>query len=271
MSVTQNTAVSAYGVLMRNSAASEVEHAVEQLRHQGYAVIDGAYSAQEVAEIGVRFDRAHAKYVEQYGEQYLRAVDEYNGIRLPLALDRRFIDLVLNDRVRAVLDRMISGKYVLNQQNGVINPSRQPYNQAAWHRDFPYQHFVSSYPLGVNALYCVDAFSKENGATHVLPASHLREAFPSDQFVLANQIQVEAPAGSFILIDGMTFHKGGFNVSSQRRRAVSHFYTIPYIRQQIDIPAMLGSNKQLAPEAAEMLGYRYRMPASVDEFLRGRE
>lgn len=35
-----------------------------------------------------------------------------------------------------------------------------------------YQHYVSSSPLAVKALFCVDDFTHENGSTFVLPASH---------------------------------------------------------------------------------------------------
>jgi len=86
---------------------------------------------------------------------------------------------------------------VLNQQNGVINPPHsERYNQGAWHRDLPYQHFVSSRPLAINALFCLDQFTIENGATKVLPASHRQEAFPSDDFVQSQATPVTAPAGS---------------------------------------------------------------------------
>lgn len=269
MSLTPGAAISSYGVLLQASSGNQMERVAEQLRHLGYAVLDPGFSSREIESLSSRFDQAHAAYIARHGEQRLRAIDEYNGIRLPLAIDRSFIELAMNEVVLAVLGRMITGKFILNQQNGVINPPGQEYNQAAWHRDLPYQHFVSSRPIAINALYCVDAFTRQNGATYVLPASHKEESFPSGDFTLANQVQVEAPAGSFILIDAMTFHKGGFNASSDRRRAVSHLYTIPYIKQQVDIPAVL-QGERFEPAVADLLGFRYRVADSVDDFLNAR-
>jgi len=52
------------------------------------------------------------------------------------------------------LSKLIVGKFILNQQNG-INPPGETCNQSAWHRDLPYQHYVSSTPLTINALLCM--------------------------------------------------------------------------------------------------------------------
>ncbi len=165
---------------------------------------------------------------------------------------------------------MIKGKFYLNQQNGVINPPCKRYNQDMFHRDLPYQHFVSSSPLAINALYCVDDFTELNGATIVIPASHKSEKFPSD-IVDNHSIVVEAPAGSFIVLDCMLFHKGGFNTTQKPRRAINHVYTIPYLKQQINIPNTLGSAYEINDYQREILGYKYQIPLNIDDYLKSRE
>jgi ectoine hydroxylase-related dioxygenase (phytanoyl-CoA dioxygenase family) len=262
-------AVSAYGVLIKHAVSDEVEKVVEQITNLGFAVVGSGYTDEAIALISTTFDRAHSEYVAHYGEDRLRRIDEYNGIRLPLTFDKSFLNLLMNEVVLSVVAKLIQGKFILNQQNGIVNPPGQKYNQGAWHRDLPYQHFVSSRPIAINALYCVDEFTKENGATYVLPASHKQEAFPSDSFILNNQVQVVAPAGSFVVIDCMAFHRGGVNATVNRRRAVNHVYTIPHIRQQIDIPAVVDSENLDAP-ARDLLGCRDRLPRSVDDFLNSR-
>ena len=138
---------------------------------------------------------------------------------------------------------------------------------SAWHRDLPYQHFVSSRPLAVNALFCLDPFTIDNGATQVLPASHRQEAFPSDRFVEAEAVTIVAPAGSFIILDCMMFHSGGVNITDRSRRAVNHVYSIPLLRQQIDLPAALGETFAAGGELRKLLGYDVRTPRSVAEYL----
>ena len=193
-----------YGILAQNSGACALDLAVEQVRALGYGVLDGGYSAAALQGIGQEFDDTRARYLASYGEARLRAVDEHNTVRAPLTHGgRAFLELALNTRLRAALTQLIPGKFVLNQQNGIVNPPRETYNQAAWHRDLPYQHFVASRPLAINALFCLDEFTRDNGASFVLPASHKCEAFPSDDYIRASAVQVEAPAGFYLLLDCM--------------------------------------------------------------------
>ncbi len=127
-----------------------------------------------------------------------------------------FLELATNSRILEICRSLIAGYAILNQQNGIINPPNgKPYNQGAWHRDLPYQHFVSSRPLAINALFCLDAFTLENGATMVLPASHRMEAFPSDHFVGAQALTVAAPRG-LVHRARLVFHSGGVNASPRR-------------------------------------------------------
>lgn len=255
-----------YGILERAISADAVQSAVEQIDHLGYAVLNPGFSKEQIDKFRGVFDATHSRYVAIHGEGRLRQLDEFHGIRLPLAIEAEFLKLAQTPIILDAIHRLIRGKFILNQQNGIINPSGEKYNQAAWHRDLPYQHFVSSRPIAINALYCVDDFTLENGATHVLPASHKREAFPSEAFVNSNAVQVQAPAGSFIVLDCMCFHRGGFNQSMDRRRAVNHLYTIPLIRQQID-PVEALRDAPLAPEDRDFLGMQYITPKTVAAYL----
>jgi len=182
-----------------------------------------------------------------------------------------FLELATNSKILEICKRLIPGYVVLNQQNGLINPPHaEQYNQAAWHRDLPYQHFVSSRPIAINALFCLDPFTNENGATKALPASHRQEAFPSDHFIEAEAMTIAAPAGSFIVLDCMTYHSGGVNTTDRPRRAVNHVYSIPLLRQQIDLPSLLGDQFAIDDALRKLLGYDVRTPCSVAEYFASR-
>lgn len=186
-------------------------------------------------------------------------------------MDRTFLDLALNPTVLSVCRRLMGDYIILHQQNAVINPpSAQHYGQAAFHRDLPYQHFVSSRPLAINALYCIDNFTSENGGTFVLPASHKSEPFPSDAAVKVLQTQISAEAGSFIMIDSMLYHCGGVNRTDNSRRAVSYLYSIPILRPQIDLPAVLGDGYTSDPDTRRLLGYDIQMPQDIAAFYAAR-
>jgi ectoine hydroxylase-related dioxygenase (phytanoyl-CoA dioxygenase family) len=248
-----------------------VERALEQLKLVGYAVIDAGYETDEQSEIAEAFDRARAAQADKYGADALREIDEHNTVRLPLLYEAAFIKLAQNPQVLAIIEKAIGGShstgtFVLNQQNGIINPAGKDYNQGAYHRDLPYQHFTSSRPLAINALYCVDHFTTENGATLAIPGSHNSEPFPSDETVRVLEQQITASAGSFLILDCMVYHSGALNRSTADRRAVNHVYTIPMIRQQIDIPTTLGPRDDLSDDTMKLFGYTAQHAKSLDDY-----
>lgn len=259
-----------YGILQQNLSDSALDEAAEQVINLGYAIIDSGYTVPELVGISEEFNRTREHYVETYGESKLKSLNEFHTIRSTLTHGgEAFLILALNEHLLSILKKLIPGKFILNQQNGVINPPQETYNQGAWHRDLPYQHFVSTKPLAINALFCVDDFTFENGATFVLPASHKSEAFPSLNYVRRNAIQIEAKAGSFILLDCMVFHAGGFNKTHSVRRAVNHVYNIPYFKQQINIPMNMKS-ANLSVGVRNILGFNDMEPSSIADYLSAR-
>lgn len=266
-------AIPRYGVKTQVSSVTPVDYAVEQLKLRGYAVVDGGYSPEEIAAFKTAFDQARATSEARHGgKAALAAIDEHNTIRIAMSYHPIFLGLAMNASVVEICKRLIGDYIVLNQQNGIVNPGNlERYNQGSYHRDLPFQHFTSSRPLAINALYCVDDFTLENGATFVVPASHKEEPFPSDTMIRASQVQVAAPAGSFIVLDCMIFHSGGVNRTSQERRGVNHVYTIPLIKQQIDLPRSLGEDFTADAEARKLLGYGLSIPDSVESYYQSRK
>jgi ectoine hydroxylase-related dioxygenase (phytanoyl-CoA dioxygenase family) len=258
-----------YGIRDRAAASDEAGIAAESLQTLGYALVDGGYADAELAAFAGAFDAARAAaHAAAGGYEVLKAIDEHNTVRVPFAYDRRLLDIALNSRIRDVVNRLIGGYQVLSQQNGVVNPpDAEHYSQGAWHRDLPYQHVVFSHPMAVNALFCLDPFTADNGATLVLPATHKQEAFPSPAFVERHAIQVTAPRGWFIVLDSMVFHTGGINRTPRERRAVNNVYTSPILRQQIDLPAFLGDDFTRDPDLRRLLGYEVVTPRSDAEYF----
>ncbi|WP_397451932.1 phytanoyl-CoA dioxygenase family protein [Pseudomonas sp. NA-150] len=260
-----------YGVLDQIVSTTDTDEAIEQIRSIGYAVVQSGLTAEDLIIFKNEFDRAHTCYIEKYGKEFLEDRDEQNTIRLPLLSEsKRFIEISTNPNVLAVIGQLIKGKFILNQQNAIINPPREQYNQGAWHRDLPYQHFVSSDPIAINALFCLDDFSKENGATFVIPASHKTGSFPSEKYIKNNAIQVEAKAGSFIVLDCMLYHAGGYNRTLEKRRAINHIYNIPFLKQQIQIPGNIDPNT-LSSLQKDIFGFSYSEPKTVEDFLLSRK
>jgi ectoine hydroxylase-related dioxygenase (phytanoyl-CoA dioxygenase family) len=165
-----------------------------------------------------------------------------------------------------LVSRLLGDYFVLSQQNSVVLQPMTAHDQSQYHRDLPYQHFVSTQPLAVNALFCVDPFTVESGATLVIPGSHKYEPFPSAQTIRRLERTTVAPEGSFIVLDAMVFHRSGANRGMAPRRAINHVFVLPFIRQQIDLPAALGGRYANDPMLRRLLGYDVQTPASVAQW-----
>ena len=260
-----------YGILKQDKMLTSVDESAEQVKRLGYTTLDSGLTTHQIKCISDAFNKTLLQYRKKYSDQRLKSKNEYYSIRALLSHDQDiFVKLATNKNLLAILSKLIEGTFILNQQNGIINPPKKDYNQGSWHRDLPYQHFVSTTPLAVNALFCVDDFTFENGSTFIIPGSHKFGNYPSDKFIEKNAIQIEAKPGDFIVLDCMVFHSGGYNSSQKERRAINHVYTIPYFKQQISLPNILEA-KKLEPEERDLLGFSFDVPTSVDQFIEDRK
>ena len=60
-------------------------------------------------------------------------------------------------------------------------------------------------PVVVNVFYCATEFTRGNGGTRLVPASHLSGAHPEPHGSY-DEVQPEVPAGSAVIWDGRTWH-----------------------------------------------------------------
>lgn len=262
--------VNKYGILQSDVSTNQIDLVVEQVKRVGYAVLDSNISQTELNVLSKKFDEVRNQYVKTWTENKLRTLNEYHMVRALLTLDKVFLKVAMNKELQNVLKQLITGKFILNQQNGVVNPPSENYSQGSWHRDLPYQHFTSDRPLAVNALFCLDNFTLQNGSTFVLPASHKEAKFPSDDYIRQNSVQVEAKAGQFIVLDCMIFHSGGSNGTLSERRGINHVFTIPYFKQQINLIKNF-DKESLTEEEKSILGFEFQEPETIQSYLESRK
>jgi ectoine hydroxylase-related dioxygenase (phytanoyl-CoA dioxygenase family) len=258
-----------YGIKQQVPSGDAISRAVESLALVGYAVVDSGLGENQRTKLAERFDHVQQTVQAEQGRARLEAIDEQNTIRAPLSRDDLFLDLAQNSNVLRICKLVFGDSFVLSQQNGVINPPNARYNQGAYHRDLPYQHFVASRPIAINALYCIDAFTLENGATKLVPASHKVEAFPSDEVVSQLEISILAPAGSFLVLDCMTFHSGGANRTQTPRRAVNHIYSLPFVKQQINLQTLF-EGRELPARTKKLFDFDNGAAADVSAYYERR-
>jgi ectoine hydroxylase-related dioxygenase (phytanoyl-CoA dioxygenase family) len=256
-----------HGVREIERGGSEADLRAEEIRRVGYTVVDAGFSAAELETIREKIDAIYARQVAEIGGgERLKRMNDADLARCLVGYDDYFMKLAAHPAVTAVCDRLLGEYYTLMSQNAIINRTSDEHYQVTWHRDLNYQHWVSTRPLALSALYAIDDFSEETGGTMVIPASHHSEVFPSAEYVEAHARTVEAKAGSVLIFDAMVYHRSGTNRSGRLRRAVNHIYTLPLIKQQISFPKMLGGKFSDDPFLRKLLGYEMETADSVQQW-----
>jgi len=259
-----------HGVRERLKADDVYDEVAAELRVNGYAVLAGGFSPGFIDGLRAGLERAYATQVDEIGgEDRLRRMGDADIARCVLAYESDFIAVATAAPLLELVKRVLGPEFVLLQQNGIINRPERTNSLAQWHRDLSYQHWTSSKPLAINALLCIDDFTVENGATFVLPGTHHVPEFPPDRFVQKFEKQVEAPSGSYIVLDAMLFHRAGINRSASLRRGVNHVIGLPFMAQQIDIPSAIAGTGARMPDGeatGKYLGYRWAPASSVADW-----
>lgn len=253
-----------YGIKETNTAASEIDRHVEEISVSGFTVVPGVIDESELPEAHRRVDSVYERQASEVGgAQNLRAINDETIARCLLAYDDYFLKLAIAPKILALLEKLLGDYFTLLQQNAIINLPDMVSYQTSWHRDLIYQHFIPSRPIAVSALICLDNFSKETGGTHVLPGTHKLEKFPSQAYVERHEVAVNAKAGSAIVFDSMLFHRGGVNSSKNPRRGLNHLYSLPFIKQQIDLPRILDGKYADDLFLRKFLGYESQAAEDV--------
>jgi ectoine hydroxylase-related dioxygenase (phytanoyl-CoA dioxygenase family) len=105
-------------------------------------------------------------------------------------------------------------------------------------------------PTVCNTMWALTDFTEANGATRIIPGSHLADASP-DYGAPYESIPAEMRRGSVLVWHGSLWHGGGANTTPTRRIGIAMNYCAGYIRQQEN--QQLGIPRDLAASFDERL------------------
>ena len=110
--------------------------------------------------------------------------------------------------------------------------------------------------LVCNSMWALTDFTEANGATRIVPGSHLFDAKP-EYGSHPESIPAEMPKGSILVWNGSLWHGGGANTSGERRVGIAMNYCAGFIRQQenqqLGIPLELV--RTFEPRLQELAGF----------------
>jgi hypothetical protein len=165
------------------------------------------------------------------------------------------------------IHRYFGGQYILNSFGALINMpgAGASYKHGhAFHRDV--RTFSGGFRLLLNMLVMVDEFTIQNGATRVVPGSHLVEARPSDHYLESHAIRLQGAPGTIVLFDSNVWHSAAPNTSARPRMALTPTFSRPFFKQQLDYPRFLGEAYPKNERLRQLYGFNARTPSNYDEW-----
>ncbi len=115
-------------------------------------------------------------------------------------------------------------------------------------------------PVVTSAMWMLSDFTCQNGATEIVPGTHLSGAYPNEKNVISKHkiVQAEAPAGTLMVFDGRVWHGTGANTHGPDRIGLIAGYCAPQFRQQENIPLGLDQHlwQSLPTDVKARLGFK---------------
>jgi Phytanoyl-CoA dioxygenase (PhyH) len=136
------------------------------------------------------------------------------------------LDVVADPGIRALVESVLRRDFIVFQLAG--RDPRPGYGQQGLHADWLPRQGSEPWAL-VTAIFFLDAFTPDNGATRVVPGSHRRPgSIPKGLGDPArhhpDERLITGPAGTALVFNGHLWHSGTRNRSSGARRALQCQY-----------------------------------------------
>ncbi|MCY3857856.1 MAG: phytanoyl-CoA dioxygenase family protein [Gammaproteobacteria bacterium] len=266
----------------------DVELATSDIATFGYCIVKNVLSAEEVKALRVRL----TEQVEAEAEIGLthHLPDRKQLVMFLLNKGKVFRDILSKVELHAVVKSVLGAEYLLSAFHAHI---AHPGGEKVFHTDQFWMpppttadkktlirpgsitrarnrgHHVGgedvmnaptiSPAVVCNAMWMLDEFTAENGATIVVPGSHLSgrqpDAAMDDD---ANWVPAVAPAGSVVIFEGRTWHSTGVNRTTKTRIGLTTNFCAPQFRQQENL--LLGTRPEvlesMSDELKKLCGFR---------------
>jgi ectoine hydroxylase-related dioxygenase (phytanoyl-CoA dioxygenase family) len=234
--------------------ADTIKRQAARIASDGYTIIEGAIEPDLVDELNEDLERLERLYEVRpagnsfEGEQTMRI---YNL----LAFGELYERIPVHANVLPVVEQVLDpGCLVSSLSSITICPGEtaQPI-----HADDQLIPLTKPHaPTVCNTMWALTDFTEANGATRVIPGSHLADCSP-DYGHPYDSVPAEMAKGSVLVWHGSLWHGGGANATQERRVGIAMNYCAGFIRQQEN--QQLGVPREIAahfsPRLRELCGY----------------
>jgi ectoine hydroxylase-related dioxygenase (phytanoyl-CoA dioxygenase family) len=208
----------------------DIDGHAQRLERDGYTILEGVIEPEFVDSVLQdlkRIEKERAITPAQNLFEGFRTVRIYNLLAFGSSYDR----IAAHDKVLPLVERVIDRGFLVSSISSIAIESEE--NAQPWHADdqhipLPRPHV----PIICNTMWAMTDFTRDNGATRLVPGSHKATDFPPPFGDIDGAISAEMPRGSVLVYNGSLWHSGGANKTGERRVGIAMNYCAGWIRQQ---------------------------------------
>ena len=232
----------------------DVEAHVAAIRRDGYVIVEDVLAPDEVDAVVSELERLEADLGVRPSPNAFEGAKTVRIYNL-LVHGEAFEAIPIHPKVLPVVEGVLDRGCLISSLSSVsIMPGERPQPIHADDQLIPLPK--PHPPLVCNSMWALTDFTDANGATRIIPGSHLRDHHP--EFGRAYEtVPAAMRKGSVMIYDGAMWHGGGANRTEERRVGVAMNYCAGYIRQQenqqLGIPRSLV--RRFPARLRELVGY----------------
>jgi ectoine hydroxylase-related dioxygenase (phytanoyl-CoA dioxygenase family) len=222
-----------------------------RLREDGFVILPNVLSAEKVEKVRSEL----APHLGPFGRNPFEG-ERTQRVYALLAKAPSIALLVEHPRVLALVDAFLRKSYLLWGALAInLHPGE---TRQGYHCDddagAPPRPRAAQ---GVSAMWALDDFTDENGATEVIAGSHAWGPDESPGDADPRTSKAIMSAGSVMVWQGSLYHRGGANRSGRTRLGVTIQYSQPWLRQIENMVLAVPPEKaaRYSTRVREMLGY----------------
>ncbi|CAN5517091.1 phytanoyl-CoA dioxygenase family protein [soil metagenome] len=226
---------------------------IERVKRDGYTIVENAIAPdliEALADTLARLERDLDAKPAMNGFEGHKTVRIYNL----LVHDPVFAQVPVHAAVLPIVEGVLDEGCLISSLSSIaIDPGERAQPIHADDQVIPLAKPHA--PLVCNSMWALTDFTEANGATRLVPGSHLK---PNPEYGGAYEtIAAEMPKGSVLIWDGALWHGGGANQTDTRRTGIAMNYCAGFVRQQenqqLGIPPEMV--RGFAPRLQELVGY----------------
>lgn len=199
------------------------------LNGNGYHIFRGVISDNTVNKLLKYVRRGTSSYPDNVRERRLWNLDGNSPL---------FSEIAMNNNVIPIVEDLLGSRYKMSSLGANrLMPGSLPQEP---HADYPYwglfdkkafpKNINSSFILGCQIIAPITAFTRENGATAIVPGTQLSCEYPDPVEFDKRKIQVDMAPGDILLYNSLLWHKASENKSNDDRIAMLGQYLAFFVK-----------------------------------------